>query len=164
MILHLQDDPTSTLNADTLRFVYKEWPQLKPSMNTKTTVKNVKKKLLQLNVAYLSRTQENDWIFWNDYTIEGLFNIQPIPIQVTRTNRNDISGNVDESQSQSSNSEASSQADLQEGHEDIANRQDDDSSDTSGPVDMRKQRQKSTPLASRKTPDLYASDSDTDNV
>ena len=29
IILHLQDDPTATLNADTLRFVYKEWPQLK---------------------------------------------------------------------------------------------------------------------------------------
>ena len=77
MILHLQDDPMSTMDADVLRFVYKDWPRLSSSMNTKTTVKTVKTKLLQLNVEYIYCTADNDWGFWNDNSIEGLFDIYP---------------------------------------------------------------------------------------
>ena len=62
IIIHLQDDPMNTMDADVLRFVYKDWPRLTSLMNTKTTVKIVKTKLLQLNVdEYIYYTEDNDW-------------------------------------------------------------------------------------------------------
>ena len=79
MITHLQDDPSATMDAHVLRFVYKEWPLLMSSMNTKTTVMYVKKKLEELNVGYIHRTLDYDWAFWSDYTIDGIFNITPPP-------------------------------------------------------------------------------------
>jgi hypothetical protein len=97
MILHLQDDPTAILDAATLCFVYKEWPLHLPSMNTKATVKNVTKmRLINLKVEYIFRTQEdNDLIFWTDYTIEGLFNITPPPDTIDKTNMTALSGTHD---------------------------------------------------------------------
>ena len=82
IVVHLQDDPLATMDAHVLLwFVYKEWPLLELSMNTKRTVMNFKKKLQQMNVGYIHRTapDNHDWILWKDYTVEGLFNITSPP-------------------------------------------------------------------------------------
>ena len=71
MMLHLQDDPFHTMDANVLRFAFKEWPMLMHSMNTKATIKNVKRQLLQLKVLYISRATDNDWAFLADYTLDG---------------------------------------------------------------------------------------------
>ena len=84
IIIHLQDDPMNTMDADVLRFVYKDWPRLTSS---KTTVKIVKTKLLQFNVEYIYRTEDNDWGFWNDYSIECLFDIYPPPTDQTSVSK-----------------------------------------------------------------------------
>ena len=87
MIEYLQDDP-NLMDAEILCFVYKEWPKLTSSMKTKTTVMNVKKKLITMNVPYIHRTQDNDWGFWNNYTITGLFDIHSSPASLMRGNTN----------------------------------------------------------------------------
>ena len=103
MISHLQDDPTATRDPDVLRFIYKDWPQLVSSMNTKTMVTNVKKKLQQMNVGYIHRTTDNDWLFWNDYTVDGLFRITAPPDK--RELMNQTLGHEEGSQSVSSESD-----------------------------------------------------------
>ena len=102
MIKHLQDDPLDNMDASVLRFVYKEWPLLAPSMNTKTTVRNVKKRLEAMEVEYIPRTPDNDWLFWQDYSIEGLLDITPPP------DKHDYAHNtrdIEDTMSQSSESE-----------------------------------------------------------
>ena len=79
MIQYLTDDPSDIMDASVLRFVYKEWPLLAPSMNTKTTVRNVKKRLQAMDVDFIHRTPDNDWLYWNDYSIEGIFAITSPP-------------------------------------------------------------------------------------
>ena len=108
MIKHLQDDPMETMDASVLRFVYKEWPTLAPSMNTKTTVRNVKKRLQAMDIAYIHRTSENDWLFWNDYSIDGMFNVTPLPDKQEHSNN---TRGIEDTMSQASESEDTSQQD-----------------------------------------------------
>ena len=81
MILHLQSSRTN--DASVLQFIFMDWPLLATSMNTKATVTKVKKTLLRLEVDFIHRTDDNYWGFWNDYTIEGIFDIYPPPTLLT---------------------------------------------------------------------------------
>ena len=58
---------------------------------------NVKRKLVTMNVPYIHRTNDNEWGFWNDYTITGLFDMYP-PSDIPTDNRN-TSSNIKHTQS-----------------------------------------------------------------
>ena len=77
MVEHLRDDPLVYDDLLVLRFVYKEWPLLQHSISTKLTVEMVKKRLLDLQVRYLRFTANQDWMYWNDYTEEGILAFLP---------------------------------------------------------------------------------------
>ena len=78
MVTYLLDDVHTTDSA-ILRFIYREWPLLTSSMNTKTTVNQVKTRLHDMGVRYIYRTQDNDWMFWDDYTETGILDMSAPP-------------------------------------------------------------------------------------
>ena len=59
------------------RFVYKEWPLLKHSISTKLTVEIVKKQLLTVQVSCIQFSANQEWMYWNDYTEDGIFAFLP---------------------------------------------------------------------------------------
>ena len=77
MVKYLMDDPLVYDDLLVLRFVYKEWPLLQHSISTKLTVEIVKKRLLNMQVRYIQFTTTQDWIYWNDYTEEGILAFSP---------------------------------------------------------------------------------------
>ena len=79
MIGYLHDDPLLDANPQILRFLLKEWPGFQQSMHLTTTMDNVKKRLLQMRVRYIQFRDNQDWLYWTDYTQTGIFAFHDAP-------------------------------------------------------------------------------------
>jgi hypothetical protein len=73
LVTYLQDDPPVYDELLVLRFVYKEWPLLKHSISTKLTVEIVKKRLLTMQFRCIQFSANQEWMYWNNYTEDGIF-------------------------------------------------------------------------------------------
>ena len=79
MVQYLQEDPLVYNDILILRFVYKEWPLLQHSITTKITMDIVRKKLIAMQVRYIQCNENQEWVYWNDYTEEGVLAFCPPP-------------------------------------------------------------------------------------
>ena len=92
MVKYLEEDPLVYEDLLVLRFVYKEWPLLKHPLSTKTTVENVNKCLMKMQIRYIRCSGNQDcWLYWNNYTEEGILEFSQPPDTMMEQHTSDAS-------------------------------------------------------------------------
>ena len=87
MIQYLQYNPLiENNNSILLLSVFKEWPLLWHTIGTKVAMEKVRKGLISpLNVRYLvvHHRDNQDWIYWTDYTDDGILTFHNVQGSMT---------------------------------------------------------------------------------